>query len=499
MNKTKGYILSFLVTALIAVLMGFSFITEESYSKPISIYQVYLDGEKIGLIDSKEELYSLINKEQVEIKDEYQVDQVYPPKGFKLIKKNTYDNKITTVEKVYEEIKEQKEFTIKGYTITIKSNLEGAEPIYLYVLDQETFKEALTNVITTFIGEERYEQYMNNEQPEIIDTGYIIEKMYFKDKMSIKESYISVDEKIYTDATDLTKYLLFGENTSVKEYIVKQGDTIESIATANQLNVGELLIANDNIDTEDALLAIGQKINVALIDPVLSLVYEEYVVSDEEQQYEKVIQKDSTKYNNYKKVTQKGVNGINRITKRVQFTNGEQNQGAVQIGTPQIIRAVQDEITVVGTKIRFTGNGQVGSYVDTGDAWAWPTNSPYTITSHYGYRWGTLHDGMDISGTGYGSPIYAVLDGEVYQSQWGGVVGNSAGYNVVIKHANGYYTVYAHCSKLYVKKGQKVTRRQKIAAMGASGTVTGTHLHFGVFTGVPYNGGKSIDPRKLWS
>ena len=106
---------------------------------------------------------------------------------------------------------------------------------------------------------------------------------------------------------------------------------------------------------------------------------------------------------------------------------------------------------------------------------------------------------MDISGTGYGSPIYAVLDGEVYQSQWGGVVGNSAGYNVVIKHANGYYTVYAHCSKLYVKKGQKVTRRQKIAAMGASGTVTGTHLHFGVFTGVPYNGGKSIDPRKLWS
>ena len=139
------------------------------------------------------------------------------------------------------------------------------------------------------------------------------------------------------------------------------------------------------------------------------------------------------------------------------------------------------------------------TYVDTGAAWAWPTNSPYTITSHYGYRWGTLHDGMDISGTGYGSPIYAVLDGEVYQSQWGGVVGNSAGYNVVIKHANGYYTVYAHCSKLYVKKGQKVTRRQKIAAMGASGTVTGTHLHFGVFTGVPYNGGKSIDPRKLWS
>ena len=499
MNKFKGFILSTLIVLLSTILVGFSFAVEEDYDKPISIYQVYLDGEKIGLIESEDELYALINKEQVEIKEEYDVDQVYPPKGFKIIEKNTYDENITTVEAVYEEIKEQKEFTIKGYTVTIKTDLEGAEPIYIYILDQSVFEEAIYNVITTFVGEDRYEQYMEDEQPEIVDTGYIIENMYFKDKITIKESYISVNEKIYTNSTDLTKYLLFGENSSVKEYVVKQGDTIESIAEANQLNVGELLIANDNIETEDILLAIGQTVNVALIDPVLSLVYEEYVVEDVEQQYEKVTQKDSTKYNTYKEKTQNGVNGINRVTSRVQFTNGEQNAGAVTLDS-QVIRAVQDEITVVGTKIKFTGDGQTGTYVDTGDAWAWPTNSPYVITSNYGYRWGTLHDGMDISGTGYGSPIYASLDGVVLQAQWGGIVGNSAGYNVVIQHSNGYYTVYAHCSKLYVKKGQTVTRRQKIAAMGASGVATGTHLHFGVFYGgPPYNGGKSLDPRKLWS
>ena len=101
MNKVKGTILCSLITILIGIFLAFGFINEESYDAPTSIYQVYLDGEKIGLIDSKDELYNLINKEQVEIKDEYQVDQVYPPKGFKLIKKNTYDNKITTVEKVY--------------------------------------------------------------------------------------------------------------------------------------------------------------------------------------------------------------------------------------------------------------------------------------------------------------------------------------------------------------------------------------------------------------
>ena len=107
---------------------------------------------------------------------------------------------------------------------------------------------------------------------------------------------------------------------------------------------------------------------------------------------------------------------------------------------------------------------------------------------------------MDISGTGYNSPIYAILEGEVVQAQWGGIVGNSAGYNVVLRHSNGYYTVYAHCAKVLVKKGDYVSRRQQIATMGKSGVATGTHLHFGVFYGgPPYNGGRSVDPRKLWS
>ena len=54
--------------------------------------------------------------------------------------------------------------------------------------------------------------------------------MEFKEKITIKESYISVDENIYTNSNDLTKYLLFGENITNKEYIVQQGDTIEKIA-----------------------------------------------------------------------------------------------------------------------------------------------------------------------------------------------------------------------------------------------------------------------------
>ena len=65
MNKNKkGIIICSIFTILLTILLTKSFLNLESYDKPISIYQVYLDGEKLGSINSKNELYSLINKEQ---------------------------------------------------------------------------------------------------------------------------------------------------------------------------------------------------------------------------------------------------------------------------------------------------------------------------------------------------------------------------------------------------------------------------------------------------
>lgn len=498
MMYVKKVIFYSIITLLTASLLCLCFITEESYSIPTSVYQVYLDGNKLGLIDSKDDLYEMINEEQKEIKNEYKVDQVYPPKGFQIVKKSTYDENITKIEDIYNSIKDSRTFTIKGYTVTIKTDDLESEPSYIYVIDDKIFKDALQNVVTTFIGKERYNQYMTNTQSEVTETGYIIETMYFKDKISIKESYISVDEKIFTNETELTKYLLFGENESTIEYVVKKGDTIEDIANDHRLNIDELLIANDNLTSEDTLLAIGETINVALISPILSLVYDELITEDVVEQYQTVIKEDPSKYVDYRQVTTKGSNGINRTTSRIQFTNGERNQGGYIVGKQIVIKPVVNEVITKGTKKYPVVTKPNTNYVDNNQPWAWPTNSPYVVTSEYSFRWGTLHDGMDISGTGYGSPIYAALEGEVVSAQNGGMVGRSAGLNVVIKHANGYYTVYAHCSKLNVKKGDYVQRRQKIAEMGKTGVATGTHLHFGVFDGPPYNGGKSLNPRKLW-
>ena len=104
----------------------------------------------------------------------------------------------------------------------------------------------------------------------------------------------------------------------------------------------------------------------------------------------------------------------------------------------------------------------------------WPTKG--TLTSGFGKRNGRKHEGIDIAGP-KGTPIYAAAAGKVVFSGWG-----PTGYGkmVIIKHRNHLSTVYAHNSKLLVKKEKQVKQGQKIALMGSTGRSTGPHLHFEV-------------------
>lgn len=102
----------------------------------------------------------------------------------------------------------------------------------------------------------------------------------------------------------------------------------------------------------------------------------------------------------------------------------------------------------------------------------WPVKGH--VTSGFGPRDGEFHKGIDIcapTGTG----IYAVMDGEVESSGW-----NNAGYGnlIIIKHSGGIKSYCAHCSKLLVSAGQRVTRGQKIGEIGMTGDATAPHCHF---------------------
>jgi len=103
------------------------------------------------------------------------------------------------------------------------------------------------------------------------------------------------------------------------------------------------------------------------------------------------------------------------------------------------------------------------------------------ISSNYGMRIHPvtgrrkLHAGIDYAGP-TGTPIYAVASGKVVKSTYDGISGNY----VAIRHSDGFTSYYMHLSRRQVSVGQHVRSRQVIGKMGATGRVTGPHLHFGM-------------------
>lgn len=507
--KTKEKIWVLLVGIVMCIIMIGSGIPKKNMS-PQNVYQVYLDGTKIGLVDNKDSLLNLINEEQQDIKSEYKVNQVYPPNGFDIEEYVTYDEKVENAESIYQKIQEKGDFTIEGYLITITrpASENATEKVTtIAVVDEEIFKNAEYKFITTFVDEADYQKYITNTQEEIKTVGSFIKHMEFAENITIKKAYISVKSKIFTDASELTQYLLYGTTTPQNTYTVKQGDTLASIAEESKLNVRELLIANPRYKTENAVLAIGDSLSNAVINPVLNLYEEVRVTEDVEQAYQKQTITDNTLKSGQSKVTQTGVTGLVRTTQELRVINGERSQETNLINSVTIRESIP-EVTSVGPsyKVGF-GSKSTGGYYTTGLNWSWPTKTPYVITTGYEYRWGSFHNAIDISGTGFGSPIYAARGGTVIEVNGScanyGYLGSNCGMGygnfIVIQHENNYYTIYAHITQdIKVSVGQHVNQGQHIASMGSSGSSTGTHLHFGFAVGSSYANRTWYNPWSLY-
>ncbi|KQX50696.1 hypothetical protein ASE09_11580 [Streptomyces sp. Root66D1] len=127
--------------------------------------------------------------------------------------------------------------------------------------------------------------------------------------------------------------------------------------------------------------------------------------------------------------------------------------------------------------------GQTGS---TGSSRGWTSPvSSHVYTGYYGQpgSWSKgYHTGQDFA-VPTGTTVRAVGPGRVVTAGYG----RSYGYEVVIRHPDGRYTQYAHLSRIEVSPGQSVSGGQRIARSGATGRVTGPHLHFEVRT-TPYFG-----------
>ena len=490
---------------IFTILVTVTFTTGYTTKTPRTLYHVYLKGKSLGIIKSKKALEAYIDKKQQSIKEKYGVDKVYVPDDLSIVKETTYDAKVISTEKIYEKIKDISPFTIKGYAIKINGldtkdsdgkKIKGKTQT-IYVLDKKVFTDSVNNTVKSFVSKEDYQAYEKNNQKEIDDVGKIIEKIYIKNKITIKKQNIPVDKTIYQDKETLSKYLLFGTVKEQNKYTVQAGDTISDIAFNNKISTEEFLIANPTFTNENALLYDGQEVTLGILKPQFSVVEEDHVVFREEKNYQTETKYDNTKNAGYEEVTQAGVKGENRVTQKIQKINGE-TVNVVPVST-EVLKEPIKEIVVKGGKQNnyggsYSGAGY-GDIIATKGQWGWPASCS-SVSSGFGYRWGVLHDGTDIAGCGFGSNIFAAQSGTVVQSSYK----YDNGEFITIDHHNGFYSMYAHMitGSRRVKVGDNVTKGQVIGAMGRTGAATGVHLHFAIWNGYPYRGGRALNAMQFY-
>jgi murein DD-endopeptidase MepM/ murein hydrolase activator NlpD len=166
------------------------------------------------------------------------------------------------------------------------------------------------------------------------------------------------------------------------------------------------------------------------------------------------------------RIQKHGVAGIAKQRLHLHFVNGK--LVSQDIESQNVIQAPQPEIAVRGTNEGIAG----------GD-WAWPSPM-FDVTSGFGWRSlggrHEFHPGVDI-GCPVGTPVMASNNGVVEDAGW-----NAGGYGIWVKLDNGggIETIYGHLSRVAVHAGEIVSKGQIIGYSGATGNVTGPHLHYEV-------------------
>ncbi len=254
----------------------------------------------------------------------------------------------------------------------------------------------------------------------------------------------------------------------VEEYRVARGDSIFAIAKAYKLKPETVLWANYAVlqDTPDSLRP-GQVLKIPPTDGI-------YYQWKENDTLESVAKEFKTTVDEI----------VNYPGNDIDLTNPKINSGSwvmVPDGSRETVQWLEPTIPrgasgTSPTHQSACAGGAVGS-----GAFTWPADNHFLSGNDY---W-SGHLGIDVA-AGEGAPIYAADSGVVTVAGW-----SNYGYGnmIQIDHGNGYSTLYAHLSAIFVGVCQSVSRGQQIGSSGATGNAQGAHLHFEVRMG-----GGNINP-----
>lgn len=443
--KYKTQFISGLCLALSSLLLltGFSLFYSLSEDENISTYYsaksytVFLNNEEIGIVRDRETVDTAIRKIQKDYKDKYNTD-CNILSSVEIVESNANDSELVSDTKLYSSLKSKLDIKSAAYGISVNGEIIG-------VLGTKEEADELISDIKDYFTQ-------NYEKDQILNVS-------FDENVSVEAVTVGFDK--IDEKEKLLEYIIIGTDEKMS-YTVENGDTYWDIAIKYDMTVEELLSANPEAN-ENRLMP-GDELSLVVPKPFINVNIERKLLAEEKIKYDSEIQEVSYMYTDQKTIKKAGVYGVADVEYIVTEQNGR------EISREEISRNVksepQSEVVLVGTQ---TPPPKVGSGVFIN-----PLPSS-TISSAYGSRSGGFHRGLDMAKAS-GSDIKAADGGTVIYSGWYGTYG----YMIEIDHGGGWTTAYAHCSKLYVTKGEKVYQGQVIAAVGSTGYSTGPHLHFEV-------------------
>lgn len=444
--KYKSHSLSAICLSLVSILLLSGFSLFESMSVTPSInnsyysaksYTLYIDDKEIGSVREQETVNIAIKKIEADFRKENNTESVVVS-SIRLVESNANNSELISDVKLNASLKSKLEIKSRGYGISVNGQVIG-------ILKTKQEAESLIADVKNYFTS-KY------EEDQII-------KAEFNENIVVDTLTVASDE--IDDKEKLLEYILIGTDEKIL-YTVQDGDTYWDIAIKNQMTVDELMAANPEAD-ENKLMP-GDELSLIVPKPFINVNIQRKLLVEEKIKFGSETQKVSYMYSDEKKIKTAGVYGKDEV----EYVITEQN--GIEIKREEIKRTSisqpKSEVVLVGTQTPPPKIGQ-GSFINP--------LAGGTLTSAYGSRSGGFHRGIDLAKAS-GSGIKASDGGTVTYAGWYG----QYGYMVEISHGGGWSTVYAHCSKIYVKTGDSVYQGQKIAAVGSTGLSTGPHLHFEV-------------------
>lgn len=485
-SKYQGRVRRMVIKAMSATCLVCLFyvpMTMRNETETVGCYKVVMNGQELGSVnspeDAKEAYYNA--RRQLSLDNE---DVVYSGTGYEVYDQNKifgsrisvsdmqtlmYDNLAANAMDV--NTKNAYTVRINDFSVTLGSKEEVIELIDKVKNPYDSNNEFQVAIVSNgskkeysielsksgFAGRDDELVAMSpagttvNAVEDNEEDGDGISSMDFSEDISISATKASQN-------TILTVDEAYAQVTKTKEektyYTVAAGDCFSIIARKNNLSMEELLALNPG-KTVDSLICPGDKLVVTVPKPELSVEVVERVTLQEQYYADVEYRDNSSMYVGNYKIIREAVPGTRTVVADISYVDGVESSREIieQIVSKEAVGQIVERGTKVPpTYIKPLSGGKV-SY-------------------SFGWHGSSFHKGCDWS-CNVGTPIKACANGTVVRASWYNGYGNC----VDIRHDNGVITRYAHLSSYNCYVGQRVSQGSVIAYSGATGNVTGPHVH----------------------